>query len=40
MKKAIEIITELSVKVKKQEKEIDKLLKMIDFLKNKIKEKN
>ena len=40
MKKAIEIITELSVKVKKQEKEIDKLLKMIIFLKNKIKEKN
>lgn len=40
MKKAIEIITELSVKVKKQEKEIDKLLKMISFLKNKIKEKN
>jgi len=40
MKKAIEIITELSVKVKKQEKEIDKLLKMISFLKSKIKEKN
>ncbi|MDA1237338.1 MAG: putative coiled-coil protein SlyX [Bacteriovoracaceae bacterium] len=40
MKKAIEIITELSVKVKKQEKEIDKLLKMIDFLKNKVKEKS
>jgi uncharacterized coiled-coil protein SlyX len=40
MKEAIEIITELSVKVKKQEKEIDRLSKMIDFLKNKIKEKN
>ena len=36
MKSAVEIITILNTKVKKQEKEIDYLLKLVKFLKDKL----
>ena len=36
MKDVVQIITALNMKVKKQEKEIEYLLKLVDFLKGKL----
>ena len=40
MKEAIEIITALNIKVKSQEKEIDRLLKLVAYLKEEINKKS